>query len=158
MIDKPRAVRRDAAPRPTAGGDAAGCAVLVASDDGCFLDVVGAMVAEAGFRVAIAHDPGDARLLLDASPRILVCDATALSSHVTQVLMEAVARGVPVLLLQSRTAADWARPSVRLPLVSSLSFPFTRVAFVAALDGILPRADLHLLPPDDPRPLADGPG
>lgn len=150
MHDELEMSGRLAARRARATGEAVGCVILVASDDARFTDVVGAMVTEAGFRVAVVQSDGDAALLLDAEPRILVCDATARSSVVTKVLVGAVSRRVPVLLLQSNTPADWARPSARLPRVSSLSFPFTRMAFVAALDGILPHADLHLLPPDAP--------
>lgn len=123
--------------------------ILVASSDLMFVDVVGQMVAEAGF-LASPCAPGEPPCLAMTRvlPRLVICDCIASDRAPRRFAVEAIARGLPILLFRAGHGGRRTAPA----RIRTLTLPVSCVAFVATLDDLLAIPPLGLaLPSRDGR-------
>lgn len=129
---------RDAMRRP---------AVLVASRDATFIDVVGTMVADAGFRPEFVGTDEPAWLtMLRTQPCVVVADRAAPVDGMPLLAAHATARRVPVLLLGPHANADVPPTLAPRDEASGASLPAAGSAFPSAPDEPLPASRLRLVP------------
>jgi hypothetical protein len=119
--------------------------VLIASDSTAFIDIVGEMVDECGFEVTTPAPVEPPWLSMTRTqPVLLLCDCTSVRLNVERLMKEAVARGVPLLIVAAPdepwAIRDWAEPR----RITWLEFPIDRNRFRATLDALT----LHRTIPD----------
>lgn len=113
--------------------------VLVASRSALFADIVGGMVSDSGFAPAFWAESEPAWLSVTRTqPSIVICDSEAPRSDVQRLLSEASVRGVPVLLSRSPSGNDFEPVLSVGQRVGWFTFPSTRDAFQATLEGLMP--------------------
>jgi hypothetical protein len=115
--------------------------ILIASPNGLFLDVIGAMVTDAGFMPAHQLGLEEASLQLTRTqPCIVICDCDGPPVPLQRFIDDVSARGIPLLLLTRKENAACARALNVPPRQTWLSFPVKEKTFRAALDGLAPSA------------------
>jgi hypothetical protein len=120
--------------------------VLVASRSDLFADIVGGMVSDSGFAPAYSVESEPAWLAVTRThPCIVICDCAAPADDVQRLLAEASVRGVPVLLSRSPTGGEFAPVLSVGQRVGWFTFPSTREAFQATLDGLMPGVSPRIL-------------
>jgi len=112
--------------------------VLIASESGLFIDIVGGMAGECGFEVT-APAPAEPSWLsvTRTQPALVICDCTGPAPNVKRLVVEAVARGLPLLIVatpQERAVAQsWPLPSC----VAWLELPIAREPFRTAIADLM---------------------
>lgn len=112
--------------------------ILVASDNTLFATIVGEMVAHCGFSPAYRMgDEGPRLSLTRTQPCIVICDCTAPAHGIQRLIADASSRHIPLILSDMRMPGSVDMRALALPL-AWLTFPISRDAFGAMLDGLLP--------------------
>lgn len=112
--------------------------VLIASASSVFIDIVGGMVGECGFEVTTPAPAEPAWLSVTRTqPALVICDCTEPASNVKRLVVEAVARELPLLIVatpQERAAAQsWPLPDC----VAWLELPIARERFHSAITDLM---------------------
>jgi len=114
--------------------------VLVATRSASFADIVGGMVSDSGYAPVYWAESEPARLpVTRTEPCIVICDCDGPKDDVQRLVTEASARGVPVLLSRSQAGNEFEPILGVGQRVAWFTFPSTREAFKASLDGLMPR-------------------
>ena len=127
--------------------------VLVASTSDLFLDILGTMIEQGGFRPAFCAQPEPAPLSLTRTqPDLVVCDCEILDTATNRLIAETLARGLPLLMTSPRGLSEIELHRLHLPHRARwLRFPIGHAAFRAVLEEILappqPSAARAELPP-----------
>jgi len=124
--------------------------VLIASGSSTFIEIVGIMVAENGFSVATASQAEPSWLALTRTqPVLVICDRTGPELDTKGLIVETLARGLPLLVVASPHEHAIVR-TWRLPdRCGWLEFPIASDQFGRTLNALmLPRR------PIDPAMLA----
>jgi CheY-like chemotaxis protein len=104
--------------------------VLVVSKSRLFLDIVGAMVVDAGYTAAVAAQNEPVwRSLGRTQPDVVICDPDCPVQTLERLRAEAMTLGIPLFLCGTLHGSG----ATVLPGVPFLSLPATQVDFVAAL-------------------------
>lgn len=114
--------------------------ILVASDNALFATIVGDMVARCGFSPAFRIGGEGPRLsLARTQPCIVICDCTAPAHGIQHLISDASSRHIPLVLSDMRMPESINIQALALPRpLAWLTFPISRAAFGAMLDGLLP--------------------
>lgn len=112
--------------------------VLIGSGSEAFLGIVGRMVGECAFEVATPAPAEPPWLAVTRTQAVLViCDCTSPVLNVQRLMIEAAARGLPLLLVGSpdeRTAVrKWPLPA----RIAWLALPIALDRFRVTLNGLL---------------------
>ena len=122
----------DRSPPPNRG------TILVASDNSAWLSVIGKMVADSGFTPAYPDaDETPWASLVRTQPCIAICDCDVSVEHIEELVLEAWARHVPVLV--SATGRSTKARSLQPRRVARFKLPVSPEAFRVMLDRLLPR-------------------
>ena len=113
--------------------------VLVASTSDLFLDIVGTMIEQGGFRPAFCAQPEPASLSLTRTrPDLVVCDCEILDAATNWLIAETLANGLPLLMTSPRGLFEIDLDRLHLPdRARWLRFPIGRAAFRAVLEQML---------------------
>ena len=113
--------------------------VLVASTSDVFLDILGAMIEEGGFRPAFCLQPEPASLSLTRTqPELVVCDCEILDRATNRLIGETLARGLPLLMTSPRGLSHADLGRLHIPdRARWLRFPIGDDAFRLLLDETL---------------------
>jgi hypothetical protein len=117
--------------------------ILIASGSDSFADIVGEMVAAAGFSPAFLAGTESASLSLTRTqPAIVICDCDVAVESVRQLIVEVSARRIPMLLSGPgfADAPEWHAAQVRAfgHRVGCITLPMAPEAFNAAVDALSP--------------------
>ena len=114
--------------------------VLVASTSDLFLDILGTMIEQGGFRPAFCAQPEPASLSLTRThPDLVLCDCEMLDTATNRLIAETLARGLPLLMTSPRGLSEIELDRLHLPdRARWLRFPIGHAEFRAALEEILP--------------------
>lgn len=112
---------------------------LVASRSGLFMDIVGAMIADAGFTPAFATSgETPSHLLARTRPALVVWDVAGTDAKMRPVLADAALHHLPMLLVWNRGEDDVYIRNVVLPTrVAWITFPIQRHVFRATIDRLV---------------------
>ena len=118
--------------------------VLVASTSDLFLDILGTMIEQGGFRPTFCAQPEPALLSLTRTrPDLVVCDCEILDTATNRLIAETLANGLPLLMTSPRGLSEIDLERLHLPdRTRWLRFPIGHAAFSAVLEEMLepPRA------------------
>jgi hypothetical protein len=114
--------------------------VLVASGSSLFMNIVGDMLVDCGFTAAFPAESEAASLSVTRTqPALVICDSGVPEANIEHLIVEVVARGLPLLMAWSQEEHDEYAPGLVLPnRVAWLTFPIDREAFSSTIDGLLP--------------------
>jgi CheY-like chemotaxis protein len=114
--------------------------ILVASDNALFATIVGEMVAHCGFSPAFRFgDEEPRRSLARTQPCVVICDCTAPAHGIQHLIADASSRHIPLVLSDMRMPESVNMRTLTLARqLAWLTFPISRAAFGAMLDGLLP--------------------
>ena len=115
--------------------------VLIGSGSGAFIEILSEMVAECGFEIATAAAAEPSWLAVTRTqPALVICDCSGPEQHARALLVEAVARGLPLLLIAASHEEVTVRPWPFLERIACLEFPIARERFGMVLDALtMPR-------------------
>jgi hypothetical protein len=113
--------------------------VLVASTSDLFLDILGTMIEQGGFRPAFCAQPEPASLSLTRTqPDVVVCDCETLDTATNRLIAETLARGLPLLMTTPRGLSEIELDRLHLPHRARwLRLPIGRTAFRTVLEELL---------------------
>jgi hypothetical protein len=113
--------------------------VLVASTSDVFLDIVGAMIEQAGFHPAFCIQPDPGSLSLARSrPGLVLVDCEILDNATNRLIAETLAHSLPLLMTSPRGLSQIDLDRLHLPdRTRWLHFPIGQAAFRAVLEGML---------------------
>ena len=116
--------------------------VLVASSSSLFMNIVGDMLVDCGFTAAFPAESEAASLSVTRTqPALVICDSGVPEASIKRLIVEVVARHLPLLMAWSQEEHDEYAPGLVLPnRVAWLTFPIDRQAFRSTIDGLLPPA------------------
>jgi hypothetical protein len=114
--------------------------VLVASGSSLFMNIVGDMLVDCGFTAAFPAESEAAWLSVTRTqPALVICDSGVPEANITRLIVEVVARGLPLLMAWSREEHDEYAAGLVLPERAAwLTFPIDREAFRSTIDALLP--------------------
>jgi len=111
--------------------------VLIASGSSVFVDIVGGMVGECGFEVTTPAPAEPPWLSVTRTqPALVICDCTGPAPSVKRLVVEAVARELPLLIVATadeRAAQSWPLPAC----VAWLELPIARERFHTAIADLM---------------------
>jgi hypothetical protein len=111
--------------------------VLVASGNALFVEIISEMLIDAGFRSSI-WDPNEAPWLaiVRAQPCVIVCDCDSSNLDVQRLVIDATARGIPLLLSRTgdRSRSELGRTSRQR--VAWFNFPIPSDAFRCIVESL----------------------
>lgn len=112
---------------------------LVVSDSRLFMDIVGDMIADCDLNVVFPRTSESAWLsVMQTPPTLVICDCDASAANLKNVIGEASARHVPLLMAWSRDQHEYYEPGLALPEhIAWLTFPVERDAFRSTIDCLL---------------------
>jgi hypothetical protein len=113
--------------------------VLIASTSDVFLDILGRMIEQGGFRPVFCTQPEPAALsLARTQPSLVVCDCEVLDTATNRLIAETLAHGLPLLMTSPRGLSEIELDRLHLPdRARWLRFPIGRVAFRAVLEELI---------------------
>jgi hypothetical protein len=113
-------------------------AVLIGSGSAAFIDIVGQLVGECSFEVTVPA-PAEPPWLAVArtQPALVICDCTSAALDVKGLMIEAVARGLPLLIVgapnERAVARKWPLPQ----RIAWLELPIAVDRFRITLDALM---------------------
>jgi hypothetical protein len=115
---------------------------LVASRSRLFLDILGTMVADAGFTPAFtATGEAPSQLLGRTRPALVVWDVSGTDAKIRPLMADAALRHLPMLLVWTPGEDDvYARHVVLPTRVAWITFPILRDVFRATIDRLVASA------------------
>jgi DNA-binding response OmpR family regulator len=113
--------------------------VLVASTSDLFLDILGTMIEQGGFRPVFCAEPEPASLSLTRTqPDLVVCDCELLDTATNRLIAETLARGLPLLMTCPRGLSEIELDRLHLPHRAQwLRFPIGHAEFSTAIEELL---------------------
>jgi hypothetical protein len=114
--------------------------VLVASHSSVFVDIVSDMILGCGFAVATAVPAEPPWLSVTRTqPALVICDCGGASDgvNVKPLVVEVIARGLPMLLAVAARDRDATRRSILPARVAWLDLPVDRAALRALMDRLM---------------------
>ena len=112
--------------------------ILVASRSPAFLEIVGEMIIDGGFRVATPAQTEAAWVSITRTrPALVISDTGEPAEYVKELIAESGARRIPLLVLGMADDQAPARVGSLPHGIAWLPFPLARGVFQTAIDGLL---------------------
>ncbi len=112
--------------------------VLIGSGSSVFIDIVADMIGECGFEVTTPAPTEPPWLSVTRTqPVLVICDGMGPELNTKRLIVEAVARGLPLLIVAALHEEVTARVGPLSDRVAWLEFPIARDRFRTTIDGLM---------------------
>ena len=120
--------------------------VLIASDNRLFREIVGGMVADAGFVAEfLERTESAASSIARTRPDLVICDCGGSETGIRRLVAELSARHLPLLMAWSRGQEEYTDDLSLPERVEWITFPITQDVFRVTIDRLMLLTPAHRL-------------